>query len=245
MPQRPKQLFSCWNAIGKKKKKKQTVLLIAITSLGNSMLTLLLHFKSDGRVRRAFDGLSCKISGSVITHIIHYMSWLKMNLLCPRYQTVAGMLLFFSSRWQGKDLFGEALITEYFGKLVQRRLGGLPRALVRALRSGCALGALWAKISRLFPPEVTLQSVKAAHVCYSKSEPSTRCLFDLTDPQQFPATNRRPALRTLDRDDILLRIFFFAPKWNRESLKASMGSPRRGLLYRCGHGKHYHPSSPN
>ena len=74
--------------------------------------------------------------------MVLYWRWLEMNLPCPRYKTVAGMLLFFSSQRQAEDLFWEALITEYFGKLVQRRLGELPWALVRALRRGCALVVL-------------------------------------------------------------------------------------------------------
>lgn len=104
------------------------------------MLTLWLHFKSDEYAWRAFDVLSYKILSSIITQAGIYSSWLKMHLLCLRYKTVAGMLLFFSSQWQGEDLFWEVLITEHFGKLVQWRLGFLPRALVRALRSRRAHG---------------------------------------------------------------------------------------------------------
>lgn len=60
------------------------------------------------------------------------------------YKTVARMLYFLFSVTSREDLFWEALITEYFGKLVQRRLGDLPGPW-SGLREGCALVVLLEK----------------------------------------------------------------------------------------------------
>lgn len=54
--------------------------------------------------------------------------------------------------------------------------------------------ALLEKDLQAIPLKITLWSVTAAHMCYSKSEASSRSLLDLTEPQQSPATNQGPAL---------------------------------------------------